>query len=80
MVEIRDEEPQDETVQEAAEHAERAGEHRQEMQRRAAQAEASGPADAAELEREAADHGTAAQAEESMAGERAREADEQAER
>ncbi len=66
-------------MQEAAEHAERAGEHRQEMQRRAAQAEAAEPSDAAELEREAADHGTAAQTEESLASERAREADEQAE-
>jgi hypothetical protein len=80
VVKIRDEEPQDEAVQEAAEHADRAGEHRQEMQRRAAQAEAAEPDDAAELEREAVGHGTAAQTEESLAGERALEADEQAER
>jgi hypothetical protein len=79
VIEIRDEEPQDETVQEAAEHAERAGEHRQEMQRRAVQAEAAEPSDADELERESADHGSAAQTEESLARERAREADEQAE-
>jgi len=67
-------------VQEAAEHADRAGQHRQEMQRHAAQAAAAEPADAAKLEREAADHGTAAQTEESLAGERAEEADGQAER
>jgi hypothetical protein len=79
VIEIRNEEPQDEAVQEAAEHAERAGDHRQEEQRRAAQAEAADPSDVAELEREAADHGTAAQTEESLAAKRAREADERAE-
>jgi hypothetical protein len=78
VVEIRDERTHDETVQEAAEHADRAGEHRQEMQRRAAQAEAAEPAESDELEREVAEHAAGAGSEEQRASERAHEADQQA--
>jgi hypothetical protein len=62
-------------VQEAAELADRAGEHRQEMQRRAVQAEAAEPGRAADLEREAAAHRAEAEAKEVESAERAREAD-----
>jgi hypothetical protein len=71
----RDPGPPDEAVQEAAEHAEQAGDHRQEMQRRAAQAESEDGGPAAELERKAAEHREAAEAEEDQAQQRAREAD-----
>ena len=48
------------------------------MQRRAAQAEAAEPSEAAALEREAADHGTDAVSEEGQASELAHYAEEQA--
>lgn len=75
MVEIRDEPTHDETVQEAAEHAERAGEHRQEMQRRSVQAETAEGSDSAQLEQAAADHRVRAEVEQEQANERAQQAD-----
>jgi hypothetical protein len=71
--------PNDDTVEEAAEHASRAVEHRREMQRRSVQAEAAEGADEASLEREADDHRRAAQSEEAEAHDTAREADRQSE-
>jgi hypothetical protein len=68
-------EPGDETVEEAAEHADRSVDHRREMQRRAAQSEAAeGPEEAA-LEGQSVEHERAAQAEEAQADETARAAD-----
>jgi hypothetical protein len=71
----RDPEPLDEAVAEAAEHAEQAGDHRSEMQRRAAQAESEDGKRASELERQSAEHRDAAETEEQLAQRRARQAD-----
>jgi hypothetical protein len=75
MNQIRPPEPDDETVEEAAEHADRSVDHRREMQRRAAQSEAAEGAEAADLEGQSTEHERAADAEEAQAEETARAAD-----
>jgi hypothetical protein len=67
--------PDDEAVQEAAEHAERAGQERREMARKATQAESADGSDGADLERQSAEHGRASHEQEAEADEAAREAD-----
>ena len=75
MNQTRRPEPNDETVEEAAEHADRSVDHRREMQRRAAQSEAAEGAEAADLEGQSTEHERAAHAEEAQADETARAAD-----
>jgi hypothetical protein len=65
----------DEGVEEAAEHASRAVEHRQEMQRRAVQAEAAEGDEEARLEQQAEEHRRAAGSEEAQADDASRQAD-----
>jgi hypothetical protein len=68
--------PEDEDVQAAAEHAERAVEERDEMARKASKAEAAdGAAESSELERESEQHGDASHEQEAEADESARDAD-----
>ena len=67
--------PTDEQVQEAAEHAARAVEHRRQMQRSAIEAEVADGAAAPALERESDEHRRAAAAEEAEAESTARRAD-----
>ncbi len=74
MNQTRPPEPDDETVEEAAEHADRSVDHRREMQRRAAQSKAADGAEEADLEGQAAEHERAAQTEEDQAEETARAA------
>ena len=63
----------DEVVEEAAEHAERAGQERQEMKRKATLADAADePRDTDELERESEAHRQAAYEREDAASDRAR--------
>ncbi len=67
---------EDDTVQAAAEHAERAVQERREMARKASQAEAAdGDAESSELERESEQHGDASHEQEAEADESARQAD-----
>jgi hypothetical protein len=75
VIESHEEHPTDEAVQAAAEHADRASEHRQEMQRRAAQADAADDVEGPVLEREAAAHRDAAESEEADAEASARDAE-----
>ncbi len=65
----------DENVEEAAAHAARSIEHRRQMQRDSAKAEAADRADASELKEEAAEHAEAAEREEDEADSAAHEAD-----
>jgi hypothetical protein len=74
MIKPAGENPDDQGVEEAAEHAERAVEHRQETQRRAVQAKAEDGPSAHALERESAEHAQAAHAEEDGAQEAAERA------
>jgi hypothetical protein len=67
--------PNDEKVEEAAAHAARSIEHRRQMQRDSVKAEAAEGADEHALEREAAEHGEAAEREEKAAESAARDAD-----
>jgi hypothetical protein len=68
--------PEDEDIQAAAEHAERAVEERDEMARKASQAEAAdGDAESSELERESEQHGEASHEQEAEADVSARQAD-----
>ena len=67
-----EDEDRDESVEEAAEHAERAGQERQEMKRKATLAEdADKPAEIDELERESEAHRQAAYEREDAASDRA---------
>jgi hypothetical protein len=73
---VSDDRTTDEQVQEAAEHADRAVEHREQAQRSSVEAQdPDSGTDAAALERESAEHLDAAEAEEADADEAAREAD-----
>jgi hypothetical protein len=68
--------PDDQPVQEAAEHATRAVQEREQMQRSAVEAQAADDGEQeASLERESAEHREAAEDEEAEADEAAREAD-----
>ncbi len=76
---MSEDEQDNEKVEEAAAHAARSVEHRRQMQRESVKAEAAEGADESKLEREAAEHGQAAQREEDAAQSAAREADPDAE-
>jgi hypothetical protein len=76
---VSEHEHDDEKVEEAAARAARSVEHRRQMQRQSARAEAAEGVDESELKHDAAAHGEAAEAEEDAAQNAAREADESAE-
>jgi hypothetical protein len=72
---VSDSRPNDEQVEEAAEHAARAIEHRRQMQRTAVESEAADGSDASALQDASAEHRRAAESEEADADEAAHEAD-----
>jgi hypothetical protein len=76
---VSEDEHNDKKVEEAAARAGRSVEHRRQMQRQSARAEAAKGADESALERDAAAHGDAAEAEEDAAERAARDADDAAE-
>jgi hypothetical protein len=67
--------PDDNAIEAAAEHAERAVQERREMARTATQADAADGRDSDELKRESEQHGRASHEQEDAAQEAAREAD-----
>jgi hypothetical protein len=76
---VSEDEQEHKKVEEAAAHAARSVEHRRQMQRQSVKAEATEGADESALEREASEHGEAAEQEEDAAETAAREADPQSE-
>jgi hypothetical protein len=72
---VSEDEQPNEKVEEAAAHASRSIEHRRQMQRQSVKAEAADGAEEAALERDASEHGAAAEHEEDAAQDAAHEAD-----
>jgi hypothetical protein len=72
---VSEDEQENEKVEEAAAHAASSVEHRRQVQRQAVKAQAADGADESRLERDAAQHGAAAEREEDAAQDAAHEAD-----